>query len=273
VAVEPVPTLLNEFMSLADAPPEAILMFAERYGVLGLSMRGLPLFRPGRMTVVGAIASRLARTPYGAFLTAEGEPIAAWRYFARQARAILDVAATLVDDRPADDGLWRRVLGRPDWPVDTAPPRIRTSSEILGRLALGDHLEQMLSDVGSDVEAQRHSLCAIVNEWLELGAVEPRVFWIPEWDRARIVIPYYGLFGALADQLSRALSSPRSSVRCSYCGSPCPEGRTAGAGRGRVSKPGENACCGALICRRSNASERQRRRRQRLGRPATNPGR
>ena len=92
--------MLRGFVRLGDVPetrfPARLEAFALRWGVLGLCRHGLPATHP--------ITAEMApiEVPCGLWMTATGtEPVALWREYARQARAVLDVATALVTEEVA----------------------------------------------------------------------------------------------------------------------------------------------------------------------------
>ena len=84
--------LLQEFVTLAVAPNEAILRFANRWGVLGLCKHGLPA------THSMTLSKQVSLLPIYQYCTPKKrqgycyEPLERWRYYARQAKAITSLA-------------------------------------------------------------------------------------------------------------------------------------------------------------------------------------
>ena len=112
---EPGQGMLNEFIALQDADDGQIGAYALRWGTLGICPHGKPIshaaFTDG---MVFGTRCRLLReeTRFYAW-----EPLERWRYFSRQAGAILNLAARLHTDQPGRPEDWRQVIfpsdGRP----------------------------------------------------------------------------------------------------------------------------------------------------------------
>src|SRR3989442_15613904 len=82
--VSPSPQMLEGFIRLAEAPPEKIREYALQWGVLETCEHNMPLWHWGdeRCTLV--------REGDG-----WSEPLSVWRFYARNARAVLRVAAEI----------------------------------------------------------------------------------------------------------------------------------------------------------------------------------
>lgn len=174
-------TLLGRFVGLGQAPDEDVVRFAQRWGLLGLCRHGLPSAhtmrgepRPHRCT--RRIRDGLAY-----------EPLAAWREHSQQARAILNLAAALHEERvwlPSD---WA-ALGIDNWHV--------------GWL--------------------HTNLSAVLNGWLDVGAVVPRFTWLdaqrPRLGTPRILLDGDGLMGGVAALLLLAVAKSEEVIPCSEPG-------------------------------------------------------
>ncbi|MBV9171992.1 MAG: hypothetical protein JOZ81_18110 [Chloroflexi bacterium] len=72
--------------------------------------------------------------------------------------------------------------------------------------------------LASSLEYQRRTLGQVLNYWLELGAVKPRLGW---WeDRPEIQLGGYGLIAALAVQVLFDCARTDGLVVCTSCGTP-----------------------------------------------------
>ena len=160
---------LTRFVRLADADGPAILRFARQYGVL--------------------IPGALGRPPYS-------EPLELWRHYARQARALLNIAARLHRDEPGELAEWQAVYARQPL-MDQA------------------QLEKL---AGAPVESQRFFVEMAVNEWLKMASVQPEFQW--RYGSPRITLSGAGLFPALALQLMAAIARTDGLALCTGCGSP-----------------------------------------------------
>jgi hypothetical protein len=89
------PGLLEGFIRLADASPEAVHTFARRWGVLGICHHGLPATHNPRPP---ELPSRSGTATWCYPLRQSGwywEPLDIWHDFARRARAVLNLAAAM----------------------------------------------------------------------------------------------------------------------------------------------------------------------------------
>jgi hypothetical protein len=122
--VRPGPSVLGEFVQLADGEGERIVRFAKEWGVLRLCKHGLPSPHealggakpwtqrvdcfPGRVRR-GSIATVGQRIP----LFWLWEPIEAWQLLARRARALLNLTSEVRGGRTGSDEDWKFLTGFP----------------------------------------------------------------------------------------------------------------------------------------------------------------
>lgn len=221
--------ILDEFLQLCELGDEAILQFAQTWGVLELCCHGLPAcheFSLGAPLQLPPAPKRLrtARTkrisdPRQCPPTGR-EPLATWRFFSSQARALLRVAADLRRSR----------LGRPeDWAI-----------------LLRGSVTPVLS-----LPAQKRFVRDVLEGWLKLGRIKPTV------DGQTIGLTWAGadLFGELAVQLALAAKALDGQVLCAACG-------IAYQPKRRVKRGGFNYCPSAK-CRQVAAAARAKRYRDR----------
>jgi hypothetical protein len=187
----PGPGLLERFIELHGAAPPAIRAYARRWGVLGICKHQLPAthnpepvpFLSGPMT---------ACRPLGWREGAPWEPLTAWRRYAAQMRALLNIGARLREGQRGRLEDWGVLYPRRD-----AHPEKRWW--------------------GHQVEADRAGVAHELREWLHIGQVALE----PAWDEParltlRIGVP--GLFGALVAQLALAIARTDGLAVCSACG-------------------------------------------------------
>jgi hypothetical protein len=93
--VLPTRDLLDGFVQLAEAPAASILRYARKWGLLYLDPQGRPCTKLHQI-VPGADGKPLPRT----------EPLEAWRYYSRRARAVLNLAAQLQQGKRGDATDW-----------------------------------------------------------------------------------------------------------------------------------------------------------------------
>jgi hypothetical protein len=181
--------ILDDFISLAEASDEKILNYAKTCGVLDLCWHGVPRQHESLADMNLKLPEPLAVWPRGMerriatfrCLSVRREPLETWRFFARQALAILRLASELHDGR----------LGKPnDW------------SMVLRRTPV------------SSLKAQRACLDDALRDWLALGKLSPTIDDISHGLR----LVGADLFGELAVQLFLAANRSDGQVFCIHCG-------------------------------------------------------
>lgn len=274
---DPAPGMLAEFVRLSDAPAQAILDYARRWGVLFICKHGVPASHnqaqpvfPGFPRHLGgckplgwsvtAVPGWTTTGPPNWHVAAEEpevahgwEPLERWRYFAGYARMILDVAVKLHRSEHvpfktwSDYELWY-------WPGP--------GEEDGGVVTIGDIVEGI--GLTWRWEDPRRHFAEHVNAWLRLGGVVPHLDWGYSVAEPRLslrspvgVLPPYGnLFGALAVQLMLAVARIDDLAFCHSCHLPYVPPRRPTPGR-RSFCP----ACGKRAARRAAASDfRQRQR-------------
>jgi hypothetical protein len=275
---EPSPEMLLQFVRLADAPAEAIRVYALRWGVLSTCRRHwLPSSH-----APGCLPMRVPSRFY-----VYSEPIAAWRHFAKQAAALIRKAVAVRDNTTPDDADVDLMMEKIDdirhgWTrairIKNLPPEARRKAEEelvndlkewiaplpkdMQRDFLRDVLKEMTNpDMEGRRQGDRNVLSVDINSWLGLGNVRPH---LTSWDRngPRIAfgvgsIESDRLFGHLALQLLLGVSGSAGFVLCSACGQPYVPARAPAAGRLHYC-----AQCGI----RAAWKLAQRRRREKLNR-------
>ena len=143
----------NEFRNLCDAGDEAILTYARTWGVLELCRHNLPSCHEFSLHVPLRLPDPLATSdkPQGWNLNdhrqcvpLRREPLATWRLFSAQARALLKIAADLQSVQLGDDSDWTMLLSE-----GIAPAR--------------------------SVNAQRLCVRHVIEGWLKLGRIKPAI--------------------------------------------------------------------------------------------------
>jgi hypothetical protein len=185
--------ILDEFMLLCDARDEAILNYARTWGVLELCRHNLPAcheFSVGApLRLPNHLSVRLEKLrswgsddlrqcpPIGL------EPLATWRFFSAQARALLSIADNLHRGQPGDKEDWSKLLR------DGAVP-------------------------AQSLDAQRLCLRDAIEGWLKLGRIKPTI------DDLTIGLTWTGadLFGELAVQIALVAKAMDGQVLCVACG-------------------------------------------------------
>lgn len=198
--------LLCEFMNLADAPVETILAFARKWGVLEICQHGLPcthnlLYAD---TFLGRLCFPFSYTDTKFFY----EPISYWYFYARQMRALLNIAVRLKQGVP---GLVE------DWKVVQVSGLDQKSEvKILG--------EELFAEIfGRTAKDDRLFMLKLLDHWLSMGDVRPTLVW----DDEHCSVSFDNtLFGMLVMQLMLEISSSGGIAFCHGCGkSYAPKGR------------------------------------------------
>lgn len=216
--------MLDQFQRITDG--RGVLKFARRYGVLQICEHGLPAtHNPDPLPSSGFSGCR----PLG-WNDAPWEPVEQWLHFARQAAALLRIAAALHRDQRPDPSAWATVYeDQPD------------------QRGYG-----WLSDAPS---VGRFNLADCVNTWLILGGVRPHFEWFAG-SAPRFMLSG-GTFGLVAIQLMLAISQAHAIAVCDGCKQPYPRVNKRAPQAGRA-----NYCdaCSPKVA----AAQRQARRRQKI---------
>lgn len=208
--------LLERFCRLSEASPEAILAFAREWGMLTLCAHAVPVgagplcaqgVGPGRCRPLAWWGSgRGAGVPF--------EPVAAWRHYAAQARAMLDLAVALKRGALGDDRDWERAY---EWVASGAHAHGGAQVDLrTGALAVAPPPERPGPWWDRTLDADRATLSFLVHEWRDLG----RVGFVHTWEGEvpRLRLGGHGLFGAVATQLLFAIGAAKGLVTCTVCG-------------------------------------------------------
>lgn len=209
--ITPSKGMLEEFVALADADENKYLEYACRWGVLDLckdhhtvtnhNYNCEPIV-PYRMAVFGT-TDKPAKE-HRKKLLSEGEPISAWRDYARFAKALLNIAARLHEGELGSDEDWETLH------FDEAG--------FLG----WNHAERRKDKDFPDLHSYEKSLVVdgVNTYWLGSGGVQPRIYW--KASRPTITFecpkPYGKMFANLAILLMMAISQLDSVAICSACG-------------------------------------------------------
>jgi len=255
--INPRGPLFEQFLKLATAQDQDILAFAEKYGVLGLCLHGLPMchqrvnevVRPGER-----VYCSYGNTESSAFDFTE--PLDSWRRLSAGAAALLRLRFMETLTEPQRMQYWNDAR----W--------ILTHQDVLKQQGAGQHpKKQRVPHREQDPEW----ITRVSNEWLRSGGVVPQLCWAK--DEAR----YYfkmdldldfgsNLFAYLAVRLALSLAQMKGWVVCDSCLQPFEPAVD------RV-RPGKRNFCGA--CREKGKPEafasRDYRHRKRLSSPRRVP--
>jgi hypothetical protein len=185
--------ILDDFILLCARGDDAILKYARTWGVLELCAHNLPSSHEFSLGAPLRIPSPIPKPPTGFRQWFHNdprqcpptgrEPLATWRHFSEQAKALLNIAADLQLSR----------LGKAeDW----------------GKLLQGRY------SPASSLEAHRSCLRDAVEAWLKLGRIKPTI------DDMTTGLTWTGadLFGELAVQIALAAKAMDGQVLCVACG-------------------------------------------------------
>jgi hypothetical protein len=243
--------MLEKFVRLTDA--DSILTFAKAWGVLALApdvSRPPAEFesnvwssrsshsRSTRPTFVAIryVGERLLRP--GRKMKEGAEPIAAWQYYSRRARGLLNIAVALKLEKRITLEDWREIgVGGPE----------DLTEEFMYRHIYGLGFAILVAVVAPGREDARRLIQIEVESWHDCwrrgrstGLSDFALAWIAR-RRWNLEIDYHGLlFPAIALQLALAIADADSLFICSACNSPYPRPREK-----RRPKPGWANYCDA----------------------------
>lgn len=213
-------SMLNQFIRLSDA--DSVLRFSREWGVLALSDNLWTGSDPdGRFYLPGREELRSGN-----------EPVVAWQYYSKRARALLNLAAALKLGRLGDRSDWDEFSM---WVTDLSGPDLYRQFMQRGEAAAHQHTFGLCFSVfngnGTREEQLRSARWAIAREigdWLDCwrkkrtgGFSDFALRWIDDQRRWDLQIDYHGLlFPAIALQLALVLADADSLYSCSGCGIP-----------------------------------------------------
>ncbi|MGI8688667.1 MAG: hypothetical protein ACR2M3_08815 [Thermomicrobiales bacterium] len=243
-ALVPEDVCLTAFMRLADEQDEGqFLQFAQRYGVLGLcptqneesrKINGVQFRAGGERNELqewypgirdGSLPPRAIIEPENvdapdAWMQWYREPIAGWRAYARQARAVMQIAFTVRDGQRA---------GREEWQCfyeDKDAHRF-ADADLEGQRGVLAHMVSRRWIENAGVSLQLHSY----NDGIPRLSLETGGFYGPRAARAKVEEqniykqdglalgwPRHSLFSTLALQLMAVVCANDRLVRCAGCG-------------------------------------------------------
>jgi hypothetical protein len=185
--------VLDEFVLLCGGSDEAILKYARTWGVLELCCHNLPSCHEFSLGVPLRLPDPLSGRP-GSLRSWHSddprqcpptglEPLATWRFFSAQARALLNIAADLQRAQLGDKEDWAKLLREGAVPAQS-------------------------------LDAQRLCVRDAIEGWLKLGRIKPTI------DDLTIGLTWTGadLFGELAVQIALAAKAMDGQVLCVACG-------------------------------------------------------
>lgn len=209
------PGMLTDFYRLATAPAEAIRAYSDAWGPLGLCEHGLPVTH-GMWDAPTRGRQLCLQVPEGY------EPVATWRYWARQAGAIATLSSRVRRGTLGKWPTWQAWYSDP-WPWASGAADILEGQR--------DHADGALEGIraGRDsVAAGALSLASAVSGWLRLAGVGIEMRWDPT-EEPRLAFSTRYLFGALGLSLAGALAGQGLAI-CAGCRTPFAPTRRPAAG-------------------------------------------
>ena len=193
-------------------------------------------------------------------LLGKAEPLSRWRYYAKYARALVELTAAIRQGNTGNRGLWETVLETSD--VRSARRDERRTRNQLAQRGVDPEVwngrQRLFAEKGLAVrvsyamKSQEHAkllLGVSINQWLELGNVRLELVLLHD--------PPVQLgadtFGAVGIQMMNLAAGTRAVAICEGCGSLHE--------RRRMPKRGQKVFC--EVCRENKVDERVRRRVQR----------
>jgi len=213
--------LLSEFVRLADesVAETRVLAFARRWGLLGLCPHGLPRTHDrnripysigfGLWLIGDWTCSSGVETP---------EPIEGWRYWARQARALVALIASLRMDDVGAIEHWETLWSPGSWVHGDLWAR---ATDVIEEIRLDLH-DRVIDEIG----VQRDQLAKSVETWLRLASVELKVNWFG--DRPQPVLTNATLFDTIGMLILFLGGDLSGFALCSGCHAPFIPGRRLG---------------------------------------------
>jgi hypothetical protein len=191
--------ILQEFLALAEGTADHVARFAQRFGLLEICEHNLPRSHNPAVFDAGAGISGCHPNGWWGRPAVLWEPIERWRFYARQARAILRIAQSLRQLKVGPPEDWASLYAE----YSNLPKR---------------GVPWWKQTVGAD---QEHLADILNRDWLEVGDVRPRLNWssLPG-SKVSVELGGQGLFGGLATQLLFAVGQADGFAVCTICGQP-----------------------------------------------------
>jgi hypothetical protein len=207
------PGMLEGFVRLFEKKPAEILSYAKKWGVLGLCRHDLPCshnqyadgltdgIRPCLPMLELPLPADLSRARFR-------EPLEVWRRLSRQASALLNIGASLNQQKLGAWDDWKVIKGDYD----------RRSGGLLNALGLGGGKTRPYMQ---KIAHARRELASELDGWISLGQVRPRGAWQPKTNRWRFTLDAVSsgpnLFGMIALAITLAIAGAELAV-CDGCG-------------------------------------------------------
>ena len=207
--VTPTGATFHNFIDLWRATPKTILLFARKWGRLGVDEGG----------------HLLLGYPQSSAGSTFQEPLEAWHYFSRRTQAVISIAGRLKDGRSGTVEDWASLSQLAPHMIDPLLGEVQRRGSQLWILATHD-LAKLAS---APIARQRIFLAGELNLWLAFSGVSfgtvPSMDQPPYW---QIEISYnHQLLAFIALQLATTISDVESLCVCSGCHKGYPRARRA----------------------------------------------
>jgi hypothetical protein len=162
--------MVEGFIRLADpavTDDTAVLRFARRWGVLELCQHGAPLSHEGLSLPASFAAPTFTHLPPEPCIQAGCEPVATWRYWARQARALSVVLRRLAEGQPGRTQDWLALAEPPPWD-GSADQSIEALAAAQGAYLAEGH---------GTVDFERDTATAALSTWLRMSGTAIQLGW------------------------------------------------------------------------------------------------
>lgn len=206
--VKPSRDMLIRFAALEGAPDADVLAYAQQWGLFDLCGHGvLSGHSWGEVPVSLLVAADRVRFDDPRCPAERGEPLTAWRYWAREAGALLRVIGRLQKWRPADEADLLILGEAGPW----AAPDYSSPGNRLGYYAYRGH---RLDAIGT----HRAIAGDAINTWLTFTRASNRLVW--KTGRPRLEFGGEGLLGGLGVQLLTTAAGLERLDWCTRCSLP-----------------------------------------------------
>jgi len=219
-----------------------VLEFARRFGPLLLCSHGLPPLHPAQGDQEDPALIRQSCRPV------KREALGRWRYYVRQARAIVFISGSMRQGEPGPRDAWEELFqSQPK--IDGGFPE--DTRNLIDKLCQAHEKELTAA-------ATWIYLKPFLDTWLTLGGLrlEISTYWHPLTSPPRVQIAGSGTFGVLALQLLASITGSQGFYPCHACGDPYRPARRPQAGR--------RSYCDRPECKKWGAAARKRKERQRI---------
>jgi hypothetical protein len=206
-------TLLVEFVRLAEESidDEQFLVFARRWGLLGLCSHGLPRTHDQNTIPYSVSFGLWLNGDWNCSSGVESpEPVEWWRYWARQARALVALIASVRMGEAGAIEHWETVWSPGPWVRDELREKTR---DVIEEVRLGLHI-RVIDEIG----VQRDELAHSIETWLRLASVGLKVHWWSEGPRP--VLTNVALFDTIGMLILFLGGDSSGFAVCSGCHAP-----------------------------------------------------